>query len=258
MKLVILAGGLGTRISEYSHLIPKPMIKIGARPIMWHIMKYYSQYNIKDFIICSGYKSEEIKNYFSNYFLNNSDFEVDLNNGKINILKKANENWRVKIIFTGEYTETGGRIKKIEKYIEDDNFCLTYGDGLSNVNLKKLIKNHIKSKKIITLTAVQQKSKFGSVVLKKNIVTNFTEKPPEKKNKISGGFFVISKKIFKYLNNNKNLNFEKDILTKLGRQKQINAYIHNGFWQCMDNQRDKTLLDSLWNKNKAPWKIWKT
>ena len=234
MKLVLLAGGYGTRISEETHKKPKPLIRIGNKPIIWHIMKIYSFYGIKEFIICQGYKGHMIK--------------------KTLIKDVKKEGWKVNFVNTGLKTMTGGRIKRIKKYIKnDDNFCLSYGDGLCNVNVKKLIKFHLKSKKIATLTAVKQPNRFGVLEINKNnIIKEIKEKPMSY---INGGFFVLSKKIFKFLKNDRSI-FEKDCLPKLSNKKQLMAYKHNDFWTCMDTLRDKIKINHLWKQKKCPWKLW--
>lgn len=235
MQLIILAGGLGTRISEETDFIPKPMIKIGNKPILWHIMKYYSIYGFSKFIICGGYKVEVIKKYFKK-------------------LKKKNKFWNIKIINTGKNSNTGERLRKVQKYI-DDTFCLTYGDGLSNVNLNKLINFHKKNKSIATLTSVKPPPHFGKIVFKGNKVVKFIEKDQKKEDWINGGFFVCNKEIFNYFNK-KNMIFESDILSVLAKKRKLAAYKHFKFWHCMDNLRDKRYLLKLWLTKKAPWKIW--
>jgi glucose-1-phosphate cytidylyltransferase len=232
MKLVIFAGGLGTRISEETDYVPKPMVKIGKEPILWHIIKYYSVFGFSDFIICGGYKINIIKNYF----------------------KKKNNLWNIKVINTGKNSNTGERLKRIKKYI-NNTFCLTYGDGLSNVNIKKLIKFQKKNKSIVSLTAVKPPPHFGKIIFKGNKVTKFLEKDQTKENWINGGFFVCDKEIFKYLIK-KNSIFESDTLQALVKKNKLAAYKHNGFWYCMDTLRDKRHLNNLWALKKAPWKIW--
>jgi glucose-1-phosphate cytidylyltransferase len=236
MKLIIFAGGLGTRLSEETDYVPKPMVKIGKKPILWHIIKYYSVYGFSDFVICGGYKINIIKNYFTR------------------TQKKFNKNFNIKIVNTGKSTNTGGRLERVKKYITGP-FCLTYGDGLSNVNLDKLIKFHKKSKSIVTLTCVKPIPHFGKIILKGNRVSKFSEKNPNKENWINGGFFVCEKKIFNFFNK-KNSIFESDILEYLTKKKKLAAYKHKDFWYCMDTLRDKRHLNSLWMSKKAPWKIW--
>jgi glucose-1-phosphate cytidylyltransferase len=233
MKLVIFAGGLGTRISEESDYIPKPMVKIGQKPILWHIIKYYSVFGFSEFIICGGYKINIIKNYFK---------------------KNLNRLWKVQVVNTGKSSNTGERLKRIKKYI-DDTFCLTYGDGLSNVNLNKLINFHKKNKSIATLTAIKPIPHFGKMAFAGNKVTKFFEKNQKKESWINGGFFVCEKNIFKYLVS-KNPIFEGKVLPILAKKKLLAAYKHNSFWYCMDTLRDKRYLNDLWLSKKAPWKIW--
>ena len=248
-KLVILAGGRGTRFLEETHLTPKPMINIGNFPIILHIMKYYSSFGVKEFIVCGGYKVENIKQFFLNlnYFLN--DIEIDYNNSEVKLLTKKEIEWNVKIVDTGINTMTGGRLKKVAKYLEkDENFFLTYGDGLSNVNLNKLSKFHQQSKNIGTLTIVLPPGRFGSVATKGNQVTEFFEKPKDKNKFINGGFFVFNKKIINYIKGDKTI-LEDDVLTKLTNMGKLQAYKHTGFWQTMDSLRDKIYLDEMWNKN---------
>ncbi len=234
MKLIIFAGGLGTRISEETDYIPKPMVKIGKKPILWHIIKYYSVFGFSDFIICGGYKISVIENYFNNL--------------------KKNKLWNITVVNTGQKSNTGERLRRVKKYITN-TFCLTYGDGLSNVNIDKLINFHKKSKSIATLTAVKPIPHFGKIVLKGNKVANFFEKDQKKENWINGGFFVCEKEIFKYFNK-KNIIFERNILELLAKKNKLAAYKHDDFWYCMDTLRDKRHLNSLWLSKKAPWKIW--
>jgi glucose-1-phosphate cytidylyltransferase len=236
MKLVIFAGGYGTRISEESDYIPKPMVKIGKKPILWHIIKYYSVFGFSNFIICGGYKIEVLKKYFKN--------------NKAKFIKS----WNIKIVNTGKNSNTGERLKRIEKYL-DNTFCLTYGDGLSNVNIKKLVQFHKKNKTIATLTTVKPIPHFGKIQFKGSKVTKFFEKDQKKENWINAGFFVCEKEIFKYLNK-KNSIFETHVLPVLAKRKKLLAYKHKSFWYCMDTLRDKRHLNNLWASKKAPWKIW--
>ena len=248
-KLVILAGGKGTRFLEETFFTPKPMINIGGLPIILHIMKYYSFFGVKEFIICGGYKVENIKTFFLN--LNNfvNDIEINYNNNQIKFLTKNNFDWNVKIINTGFDTMTGGRIKRVKKYlVNDENFYLTYGDGLSNVNIRKLSEFHISHKKIATLTMVLPPAKYGAVEVKKNTVTKFKEKPKGDNKLINGGFFVLNKKIFKFIKNDKTI-FEESVMKKLIKLKELQAYKHLGSWQSMDSLKDKKYLEELWNKN---------
>jgi glucose-1-phosphate cytidylyltransferase len=239
MKLVILAGGLGTRLAEETDFVPKPMVLIGDKPILWHIIKYYSAFNFSEFIICGGYKIEIIKNFFKK------------SKSKTNELEKS---WKVKVINTGKNSNTGERLKKIKKYV-DEVFCLTYGDGLSNVNINTLVNFHKKNKAITTLTAVKPESRFGKIVFNGNKVSKFLEKDVLTENWINGGFFVCQKEVFKYLNK-KNTIFESDTLSLLAKKNKLAAYKHKDFWYCMDTLRDKRHLNNIWLCNKAPWKIW--
>jgi glucose-1-phosphate cytidylyltransferase len=238
MKLVILAGGLGTRIAEETDLVPKPMVLIGDKPILWHIIKYYSVFNFSEFIICGGYKIEIIKIFFKN--LKNKN--------------KSESSWKVKVINTGKDSNTGERLKRIKKYV-DEEFCLTYGDGLSNVNINKLINFHKKNKGVVTLTAVKPESRFGKLIFKGNKISKFLEKDHTKESWINGGFFVCKKEIFEYLNK-KNTILESDTLSFLAKKNKLVAYKHNDFWYCMDTLRDKRYLNNIWFSKKAPWKIW--
>jgi len=256
MKVVILAGGFGTRISEETYLKPKPMIDIGNKPILWHLMKYYSHWGFNDFIILTGYKHDYINDYFTNFLSKNYDFEVNLENNSINYISKINENWKVKVIFTGINSMTGGRLLRAKKYLKNEkNFFLTYGDGLSDINLNKLQNFHVKSKSIGTLTAVFPPERFGVVEIKKNKVISFKEKPSGHGSRINGGFFVFNTKIFDYLKNDKTI-LEKSPLENLAISGNLSAFKHDGFWFAMDSLRDKKYLEERWNKNQAPWKIW--
>ena len=239
MKLVILAGGLGTRIAEETDFVPKPMVLIGDKPILWHIIKYYSAFNFSEFIICGGYKIEVIKNFFKK------------SKSKTNELERS---WKVKVVNTGKNSNTGERLKKIKIYV-DEVFCLTYGDGLSNVNINTLVNFHKKNKAITTLTAVKPESRFGKIVFNGNKVSKFLEKDVLTENWINGGFFVCQKEVFKYLNK-KNTIFESDTLSLLAKKNKLAAYKHKDFWYCMDTLRDKRHLNNIWLCNNAPWKIW--
>jgi glucose-1-phosphate cytidylyltransferase len=258
MKVVILAGGFGTRISEESHLRPKPMIEIGERPIIHHIMKIYSHYGFNDFIICCGYKGYVIKKYFADYYLHNSDVTFDFkNSGDITIHHNVAEPWKVTLIDTGLNTQTGGRIKRIAKYIGDEAFLMTYGDGVSNVDIPALIETHKKCGGIVTLTAVQPAGRFGVLDLDedKNQVIGFREKSTEDSTWINAGFMVIEPEIMKYIAGDP-IPFERQPLEAVSKEGKLNCYRHTGFWQCMDTQRDKDLLERLWASGKAPWKVW--
>lgn len=257
MKAVILAGGLGTRLSEETELKPKPMVEIGGRPILWHIMKIYSHYGINDFIILTGYKSHVIKDYFINYYTRYSDITVDLLNNSVELHKTRTEPWRVTMLYTGADTMTGGRIAKAKEYLKNERFLLTYGDGVADINIESLIKHHELSGKIVTLTAVQPSGKFGALNLDKhNNILSFKEKPQGDGAWINGGFFVCEPDIFNYLKDDVNCVFEKEPLENLANNNELNAYKHSGFWRPMDTLRDKKELTEMWMTGKAPWAIW--
>jgi glucose-1-phosphate cytidylyltransferase len=256
MKAVILAGGLGTRLSEETEKKPKPMVTIGGKPILWHIMKLYSFYGINDFIICCGYKGYLIKEYFANYFLHQSDVTFDMSLNKIKVHKKRAEPWKVTLLDTGENTMTGGRIKKIKNFInEGDDFCLTYGDGLSDINILKLIKFHKSHGKIATLSAVYPPGRFGALETKGFKVTNFSEKPRGDGSIVNGGFFVLNSKAIDYIEGD-NTVWELEPLKNLANQEELMFYKHTNFWQPMDTLRDKLYLENLWSSKTPPWKIW--
>ena len=254
MQAVILAGGLGTRISEETHLKPKPMIEIGGKPIIWHIMKIYSHYGIKNFIICCGYKGYKIKEYFANYALHLSDITFHIDNDEIEIHKKLTEDWKVTLVDTGEKTSTGGRLKRIKKYI-NGTFCMTYGDGVGDINIKDLIDFHNSHDKIATLTCVIPPARWGSLKIEGDNVTDFQEKPSGNNNWINGGFFVLEPKVLDLIDNDECI-WEEEPLKNLVRQKQLKSFKHNGFWRPMDTLRDKNYLENLWHKKEAPWKKW--
>ena len=257
LEVVILAGGLGTRISEESYLKPKPMIEIGGKPILWHIMKYYSNYGINNFIICLGYKGYVIKEFFNNYLIHNSDYIIDLKTKTKKGLNKVNEKWKITLIDTGKETMTGGRLKNVSKFIKGENFCFSYGDGLCDVNLKEQINFHYSHKKLATILAVKPPGRYGSLKIKNNsnIVNKFIEKPQGDNSWINGGFFILNKKVIKLIKNNKTV-WEDEPLNNLSKTNQLMAFKHNGFWQPMDTLRDKNNLEKLWKDN-LPWKIWK-
>jgi glucose-1-phosphate cytidylyltransferase len=256
MKAIILAGGLGSRLSEETYFRPKPMIEIGGKPILWHIMKMYSYHGINDFIICCGYKGYVIKEYFANYFLHMSDVTFDMSNNQMKVHKKDAEDWKVTLIDTGEETQTGGRLKRLKNYLKNEqNFCFTYGDGVSDIDISKSIKFHIKHKKLVTITAVQTPGRYGSLVCDDNKVTEFIEKPKENDNFINGGFFILSNKVLDLIKND-NTSWEEGPLNYLAKKKEVMAFKHIGFWQCMDTVRDKNKLEQLWASNSAPWKKW--
>ena len=257
MKVVILAGGLGTRISEESHLRPKPMIEIGGNPILWHIMKLYSHYGFNDFIICLGYKGYVIKEFFADYFLHTSDITFDFrNNNEMIVHNNVAEPWRVTLVDTGLNTQTGGRIKRVQDYIGNKTFMLTYGDGVSDINIKELLDYHIVHNKLATLTAIQPGGRFGVLDINNlNNINSFVEKAKEDGGWINGGFMVLEPEILEYIKNDETI-FEKDPLEKLATFSELQTYKYSGFWQCMDTQRDKLLLEELWEKGNAPWKKW--
>ncbi len=257
MKVVILAGGYGTRISEESGVRPKPMVEIGERPVLWHIMKTYSYFGFNDFIICCGYKSSIIKEYFASYFMRYSDVNFDLSNHKTSILRNGAEKWNITCVETGEETMTGGRIKKIQKFIGNETFLCTYGDGVANIDINKLISFHKEQKTLATVTAVQPPGRFGAFSLAEGVtkVTSFWEKPKGDGAWINGGYFVLEPAIFDYIQD-KNTVWEQEPMKNLASDGQLSAYKHTGFWQPMDTLRDKNVLENLWQTQKAPWKVW--
>lgn len=258
MKVAILAGGLGTRLGEETSLRPKPMVEIGAKPILWHIMKIYSHYGFNDFVVLAGYKSAYIKNYFLNYHALMSDFTINLENNDLTIHHNDAEPWKVTIVDTGIETLTGGRIKRAQKFLQDDTFMLTYGDGVSDVNIAKLVEFHKARGKLATLTAVQPQGRFGVLDLDTNdSVTSFQEKPKNASNAwINAGFFVLEPGIFDYINEGDSTIWERTPLMTLAKDNQLNAYKHSGFWHPMDMLKDKTDLNKMWEQNQAPWKVW--
>ncbi len=259
MKVVILAGGLGTRISEESHLKPKPMIEIGDAPILWHIMKYYSSYGYNEFIICCGYKGYVIKEYFADYYLHCSDVTFDFSEkNKMVIHENIAEPWRVTLVDTGLYAQTGARVKRIQRYIKDEAFLLTYGDGVSNVDLNALLKRHRETGVAVTLTAIQPGSRFGVLDIDSSgeRIISFREKSKEDGNWINGGFMVMEPEVFQYLNSDDNCVLERVPLETLAKEGKLGIYKHYGYWQCMDTQRDRYFLESHWNNGTAPWKVW--
>ena len=255
MKAVILAGGLGTRISEETTVKPKPMIEIGGRPILWHILKSYSAHGVNEFIICCGYKGYIIKEYFANYFLHMSDVTFDMSNNSMQVHQKKAEPWKVTLVDTGETTQTGGRLKRVKEYVGDANFCMTYGDGVGNVDIAKSIEFHKQHGKLATMTATQPPGRFGALDLQGDEVKNFLEKPHGDGGWINGGFFVLSPKVLDLIDGDETL-WEKAPLENLAKTGNLQAFMHNGFWQPMDTLRDKTLLEDLWASGKAPWKVW--
>ena len=257
MKVVILAGGFGTRISEESHLKPKPMLEIGGKPILWHIMKEYSHYGYNDFIICAGYKQHVIKEWFANYYLHNSDITFDFSQGgKMEIHKTFSESWKVTIVDTGLNTMTGGRIKRIQPYIGNETFLMTYGDGVSDININELVKYHRANSGVATITAAKIDQRFGVLNISENKITSFREKSSIDGGRINAGYMVLEPKIFDYIKDDTTV-FEKEPLETLANNGFLIAYLFDGYWQCMDTKREMDLLNKLWNENKAPWKIWK-
>jgi len=257
MKVVILAGGLGTRISEESHLVPKPMIEIGEKPILWHIMKHFSEYGFNEFVICAGYKQNVIKEYFANYYLRNSDVTFDLSDNSMKVESTAVDPWRVTIVDTGLTTMTGGRIKRIQKYVGNEPFFLTYGDAVSDIDLDKLLAYHKKNGKVATISAVNIAQMKGVLNLTaEGLVDSFREKEDVDATPINGGYMVMNPEIFSYLTDDGCV-FEKKPMETLAKEGQLAAFRHEGFWQCMDTQREKKKLEELWEAGNAPWKIWK-
>ena len=256
MKVVILAGGLGTRLSEETAVKPKPMIEVGGKPIIWHIMKLYSHYGINDFIICCGYKGYILKEYFSNYFLHMSDVTFDLGLNQVHVHEKRSQPWKVTLVDTGDDSMTGGRLRRVKKYLDDEDvFCLTYGDGIGNIDISKLIKFHKSHDKLATLTATYPPGRFGALNIQNQQVKNFTEKPRGDGGMINGGFFVLSPKAIDYIDGDATI-WEREPLSNLAKDGQLMAYEHNNFWQPMDTMRDKIYLNELWSSGSAPWKIW--
>ena len=258
MKVAILAGGLGSRLSEETEVKPKPLVEIGGRPILWHIMKIYSYWGFNEFIILTGYKSHLIKEYFLNYYTRYSDITIDMAANSVEILNHRTEPWKVTMLYTGPDTMTGGRIYKAKEMLKDDTFMLTYGDGVSNVNLQEVLKCHQKSGKVATVTAVQPSGRYGALRISKDgVVNSFKEKPREDSDWINGGFFVLEPEIFDYINPSESTVFEREPMEQLTLDGQLNAYKHNGFWRSMDTLRDKRELTDLWAKDIAPWALWK-
>ncbi len=255
MKAVILAGGLGTRISEETNLKPKPMIEIGGKPLLWHIMKIYSAHGIHDFIICVGYRGYVVKEYFANFFLHSSDITFDIPKNSIDFHTTSVEPWRVTIVDTGEHTMTGGRLKRIAPYLGHEDFCLTYGDGLADIDIKSLIQFHQEHSLLATMTAVQPPGRFGALTLEEKKVISFQEKPSGDGGWINGGFFVLSPKVLDFIEDDSTV-WEKDPLEQLAAQGQLAAYPHRGFWQPMDTLRDKNYLEQLWTTKSGAWKVW--
>lgn len=255
MKAVILAGGLGTRLSEETGTRPKPMVEIGGHPILWHVMKVYASHGINDFVVCLGYKGYMIKEYFANYFLHMSDVTLDIANQKMEIHQHTAEPWRVTLVDTGEQSMTGGRLRRVRRYLGEEDCCFTYGDGLSDVDIGKLIEHHRSRGVLATVTAVQPPGRFGTLQLEGDRVARFVEKPEGDGGWINGGFFVISPKVIDYIAGDATI-WEREPMERLAREGQLSAWLHRGFWQPMDTLRDRKHLDELWASGKAPWKTW--
>jgi glucose-1-phosphate cytidylyltransferase len=255
MKVVILAGGLGTRISEETLVRPKPMVEIGGKPILWHIMKIYAHHGHRDFVICCGYKGYMIKEYFANYFLHVSDVTFDLAKNSMEIHQQATEPWRVTLVDTGDASQTGGRLKRVERYVSDGPFCFTYGDGLADVHIARLAQFHGEAGRLATVTAVRPPGRFGALALLGDRVAGFSEKPAGDGGFINGGFFVLEPGVFRYLHGDEDI-WEYDPMQGLARDGELGAYVHEGFWQPMDTLREKNMLEELWASGKAPWKSW--
>lgn len=255
MKAVILAGGFGTRISEESHTKPKPMIEIGGKPILWHIMKIYSAHGITDFIICLGYKGYVIKEYFANYFLHMSDVTFDMCNNRMEVHNNHSEPWKVTLIDTGADSMTGGRLKRVKDFLDDETFCFTYGDGVSDINIREVIEFHKSKNATATMTAVQPPGRFGALSIDGTKIQRFEEKPKGEGGWVNGGFFVLESKVFDYIENDQTT-WEKEPLEGLAADNNLHAFKHTGFWQAMDTLRDKIKLEEYWNTGDAPWKVW--
>lgn len=255
MKAIILAGGMGTRLAEETVVRPKPMVEIGGRPVLWHIMKIYAAHGITDFIVCLGYKGYMIKEFFANYFLHSSDVTIDLEKNSIDIHQNHAEPWRITLVDTGDRTQTGGRLKRIRQYLDEEPFCMTYGDGVGDIDISALVAHHRKHGRLATVTAIQPPGRWGLLDLTDDRVTGFQEKPQGDGGWINGGFFVLSPKSLDYIEDDDTL-WEKAPMNTLAKHGQLIAYRHQGFWQPMDTLRDKTLLEDLWNSDAAPWKKW--
>lgn len=256
MKAVLLAGGLGTRISEETSVRPKPMVEIGGRPILWHIMKIYSQFGVNDFIVCCGYKGYVIKEFFANYFLHTADVTFDMTTNHMTVHQSVAEPWRVTLVDTGDNSGTGGRLRRVGQYLEpNEPFCMTYGDGVADIDIAKLIEFHKSHGKEVTLTSIQPLARFGALGLKDNQVYAFQEKPKDEGGWINGGFFVLSPRVLEEIKDDRWM-FEREPLESLVAKGQVQAFFHHGFWQAMDTLRDKQQLEDLWSKGKAPWKKW--
>lgn len=255
MKAVILAGGLGTRLSEETVSRPKPMVEIGGRPILWHIMKIYATHGINDFIICLGYKGYLVKEYFANYFLHMSDVTIDMLGNTTEIHQNNAEPWRVTLVDTGAHSMTGGRLRRVRKYLGDDDFCMTYGDGVGDINISQLIAFHHSKKRLATLTGTQPPGRFGALNIEGDRVLSFEEKPHGDGSWINGGFFVLSPKVIDYIQDDSTI-WERDPMERLATEGELSVHLHHGFWQPMDTLRDSQLLEDLWRSGNAPWKVW--
>jgi glucose-1-phosphate cytidylyltransferase len=255
MKVVILAGGLGTRLAEETTVRPKPMVEIGHRPMLWHIMKIYSSYGLNDFVICLGYRGYLIKEYFANYHLHTSDVTFDVAENRMEVERTATEPWRVTLVDTGQHTMTGGRLRRVLRYLGDEDFCFTYGDGLADIDIGRLVEFHREQGTLVTVTAVQPSGRFGSMVIDGPQVTEFSEKPTGDGAWINGGFFVVSPKVAPYLDGDDTV-WEREPLQRLAAEGQLSSYRHTGFWQPMDTLREKLRLEELWENGSAPWKTW--
>ncbi len=256
MQVVILAGGLGSRLSERTDVRPKPMVEVGPHPMLWHILKLYSHHGFSEFVIACGYKGEVIKEYFHNYYVLNSDYVVNLADGSEEVRRTATPDWRIAVVDTGLHTQTGGRLRRLDSWLTGDRFMVTYGDGLSNVDIGAVLAFHKKHGKLATVTGVRPPARFGGLVLDGSKVTKFTEKPQAGEGWINGGFFVFERKVLEYMDSDETV-LERDPLERLAQDGQLEAYLHPGFWQPMDTLREKRILDSLWESGSAPWKVWK-
>jgi glucose-1-phosphate cytidylyltransferase len=255
LKVVILAGGLGTRLAEETNVRPKPMVEIGGKPVLWHIMKIYAAHGLTEFVVCLGYKGYMIKEYFANYFLHTSDVTFDLQRNQMEIHERHAEPWKVTLVDTGDETQTGGRLLRVRKYVGDQDFCFTYGDGLSNVNVAALVRFHHEQGKLATVTAAQPPGRFGTLGLDGTSITSFVEKPAGDGAWINGGYFVLSPGVFDYLEGDQTI-WERAPLEALARDRQLSAWRHTGFWHPMDTLRDKLVLEELWQSGSTPWKVW--
>jgi glucose-1-phosphate cytidylyltransferase len=255
MKVVILAGGLGTRLAEETEIRPKPMVEIGGKPVLWHIMKIYSAHGLNEFIICCGYKGYIIKEYFAHYFLHMSDVTFDMQNNCMEVHQQHAEPWKVTLVDTGSKTQTGGRLRRVRSFLDSNDFCFTYGDGVGDVDIKQLIDFHRRQGRLATLTAITPPGRFGAINIESTLITGFQEKPPGDGTRVNGGFFVLSPKVIDYIQGDDTI-WERQPMEELAQQGQMSAFLHNGFWQCMDTLRDRVLLEELWETGKAPWKVW--